>query len=715
MHGSGDPTAAPAPGEGLDAVLAELVRGTGASVGLAYVLPPGERVLRIAVVSGVVPKIAAPWARISLDDPIPVADAVRERRLVWLASQEEVARRYPRLGVVLPYDFMLAAAPFAHEARVWGGVVLLWPTWHPPALSAREREAVDAGCRRAGALLHEAARRGDRLPAGDEPRVLLPPRPSEPDPEEARAALDFAQRIPVGCCALDMDGRITFINTAAADLVGAGGASLRGARPWEALLWMNDPVFEDHYRAAVVTRRPTSFTALRPPDRWLSFRLYPDDRGISVQIAPLTGVPGQDDEQPERLPSVGPGGAAALYHLMHLAAALTETAGVSDVVEAVADQLVPAFGPRGLVMMTMDEGRLRIIGHRGYSSEFMDRVDGSPLTAQTPNAHALTAGVPSFFGSFDELESAYPGAVRYEKRDAWAFLPLIASGRPVGSLVLSYDQPRSFPPAERATLTSLAGLIAQALDRARLYDSTQQLAHTLQTALLPHSLPSVPGLDVAARYLPAGHGVEIGGDFYDLIRCNATTAAATIGDVQGHNIQAAALMGQVRTAVHAHATAGTPPSDVLARTNRLLADLEPGLFTSCLYAHLDLAGHRARIATAGHPPPLVLHPDGRTEAVEVPPGLLLGIDPDALYSTVEIPFPPGTVLLLHTDGLVETAGTDIDEATAAIRACLTQGRDRTADDLADILVRHATRAATRNDDIALLLIRHEAGGREPRP
>ncbi|TFE42653.1 PAS sensor protein [Streptomyces sp. ICN441] len=709
MHRPGPSMAGPAPGPELDAVLAEAVRGTGASVGLVYVLPPGERALEIAVVSGVVPQIAAPWARISLDDPIPVADAVRERRLVWLSSQEDVARRYPRLGVVLPYDFMLAAAPFPHGTRVWGGLVLLWPTWHPPELSPQERGVIDVCCVRGGALLHEAAGRGARLSTGDEPRVLPPPDAPEPEPEEARAALDFARRIPVGCCALDLDGRITFINSAAADLVGAGGAALLGARPWEALLWMNDPLFEDRYRAAVVSRRPTAFTALRPPDRWLAFHLYPDDRGISVQITPLTGDPGREVAEPERLPSVGPGGAGALYHLTHLAAALTETAGVGDVVEAVADQLVPAFGPSGLALLTVEEGRLRVIGHRGYSSEFMDSVDGSSLTAQTPNVHTLTDGVPSFFGSFEELRSAYPGAVRYAERDAWAFLPLIASGRPVGSMVLSYDHARPFPPAERAILTSLAGLIAQALDRARLYDTKHQLAHTLQTALLPRSLPGVPGLDVAARYLPAGHGMEIGGDFYDLIRCDDTTAAATIGDVQGHNIQAAALMGQVRTAVHAHATAGAAPSDVLARTNRLLSDLEPDLFTSCLFARLDLAGHTARMATAGHPPPLILHPDGRTEAVELPPGLLLGIDPHSAYSTVEVPFPPGTLLLLHTDGLVETAGTGIDEATAAVRDCLARAPDRTADEHADALVRHATRAATRSDDIALLLIRHASG------
>ncbi|WP_158791300.1 PP2C family protein-serine/threonine phosphatase, partial [Streptomyces sp. NRRL WC-3549] len=135
----------------------------------------------------------------------------------------------------------------------------------------------------------------------------------------------------------------------------------------------------------------------------------------------------------------------------------------------------------------------------------------------------------------------------------------------------------------------------------QLYDTKDRLAHSLQAHLLPHTLPRIAGLDIAARYLPATRGMGIGGDFYDVIRLDATTAAAAIGDVQGHNVNAAALMGQVRTAVHA--SAGAPPDEVLARTNRLLADLDPGLFTSCLYVHLDLAGNRARLATAGHPPP----------------------------------------------------------------------------------------------------------------
>ncbi|MEU6709570.1 SpoIIE family protein phosphatase [Streptomyces wuyuanensis] len=671
-------------------------------MGLLYVLPPDEEVLRLAVVSGASPRLTALWTRVPLDERLPLGDAIRERRLVWLSGREEVARRYPRLGMVLPYDFMLAAAPFTHGAQARGGVVLLWPTWHPPTLNAQEREIIKSTCSRAGRLLQQAADQGSPLPVSEVPRTLTPACPPDSDPDRARAALDFTERVPLGCCALDMDGRVTFINATGVDLVGAGAAVLQGVRPWEALLWMSDPLFEDRYRAAVVSRLPTSFTALRPPDRWLSFDLYPDDRGITVHITPLAGNRAPTASRP---PSGEPGGATALYHLMHLAAALSECSSVQDVVRAIADQLVPAYGPSGMALMTVEEGRLRIIAHRGYSTEFLSRYDGAPLTVASPPAEALATGDPKFFSSFEEFRHAYPEAIRYGERDAWAFLPLTISGRPIGSLVLSYDQLRAFPVAERAALMSMAGLIAQALDRARLYDTQHELARTLQTGLLPHTLPRIPGLEVAARYVPAGHGMEIGGDFYDLIRCGPNSAAAAIGDVQGHTIQAATLMGQVRTAVHAQATAGTLPCEVLARTNRLLTDLESDLFTSCLYTHLDLTEHRAWIATAGHPPPLLLHPDGHSEILDLPPGLLLGIDPDATYRTIEIPMPPGTMLALYTDGLVEAPGADIDHAIKALANHVMHTQDHTLDKLADAMLDHAATTTPGTDDVAFLLLK----------
>ncbi|MFE9940151.1 SpoIIE family protein phosphatase [Streptomyces hirsutus] len=683
----------------MDAAMAAVVRETGAFGGLLYVLPPGDDALWLAIVAGTPHEFVAPWRRIALSDPMPVADAVRERRLVWIGGQEEMARRYPRPALVLPYDFAMAAAPVTSGTALQGGLVLLWPGAHPPQLSRRVRDAIETGCRHLGNLLRQAADRGDPLLPSARPRTLPPPAGRLLSPAEAAAITAFVDRLPGGSCALDTDGRITFITPAAAELVGADQAELVGALPWEALPWMDVPQVEDRYRAAMVSRRPQAFTVLRPPDTWLSFELYPDRSGISVRI---TGAdPSETAPASPAAPAAGPSRATLLYHLMHLAATLTEAVGVQDVVEQSADQLLPALGAQAMVLMTAENGRLKIRGHPGYRADIVDRFDAVTLSSDIPGSKVLTTGVPDFFATFAELRHAYPSTVHEDGMASWAFLPLIASGRPIGSLLLAYSRPHAFPPGERAVLTSLAGLVGQALDRARLYDAKHHLVHRLQSALLPHTLPRIPGLKVAARYLPATRGLGIGGDFYDLIRLDERTAGAAIGDVQGHNVDAAALMGQVRTAVHAHAAVGASPDDVLAGTNRLLTDLDPGLFTSCLYVHLDLAAHRACLATAGHPPPLLRHADGRTELLPVSPGLLLGIETDTRYPILEVPLPPGCVLALYTDGLVEAPGTDIDDATAALAGLVEHADPADLGAMADLLIR---RAPTPGDDIALLLL-----------
>ncbi|WP_322500440.1 SpoIIE family protein phosphatase [Streptomyces rochei] len=685
-----------------DTAMADVVRGSGAYGGLLYVLPPRDPALWLVMTAGVPQEIAAPWRRVSPSDPMPVADAVRERRLVWVGDREEMARRYPRPALVLPYDFRLAAAPVLADGAVRGGLVLLWSGDRADRLSADERDAVEAGCVRLGELMRTAADSGAPLLPTDRPRALRPPSGRAPSPAEATALAAFVDRLPGGSCGLDANGRITFITPAAAGLVGADRAELVGALPWEALPWMDVPQVEDRYRAALVSRLPQAFTVLRPPRTWLAFELYPDSTGISVRIT--RGEP-DDGAGEQALPTAGPGRATVLYHLMHLASTLTEAVGVQEVVDQTADQLLPALGAQAMVLMTAEDGRLRIVGHRGYRAELMDRFDGIPLSSEVPGADVMATGVPGFFATFAEMADAYPATVHEDGMAAWAVLPLIASGRPIGSLLLSYERPHAFPPGERAALTSLAGLVGQALDRARLYDAKHHLAHRLQSALLPHTLPRVPGLRVAARYLPAARGLGVGGDFYDLIRLDEHTAGAAIGDVQGHNVDAAALMGQVRTAVHAHATVGAAPGDVLARTNRLLTDLDPGLFTSCAYVHLDLATRRACLATAGHPPPLLRHPDGRTELLGVPPGLLLGIEPDIRYPAREFALPPGSVLALYTDGLVEAPGVDLDDATAALAGLLEHADAADLDATADALIRHAP---TPGDDIALLLISPDA-------
>lgn len=689
----------------LEAPLVQAVQESDASAGLLYLLPPGADHLQLTVLTGISRRIVAPWEQVWLSARAPVADAVRERRLLWLHDYEEVARRYPRTALLLPEAFALAIAPITTDAAVWGGLALMWPGAHPPELAQQEADALQSCCRRLGLLLERAADSDHPVLPGREPRLIPTLRARAPAAAEALAAFDFAERLPEGCCALDLDGRITFVTAVAAELVGAEIPDLLGALPWEALPWLDDPGFEDHYRAAVISRRSLSFTALRPPDRRLTFQLHPDAGGLSVLITPAAVSDSAGTPPPRHPPEpAAPGRANVLYHLLHLAATLAEAVGVRDVMERVASQLMSAFDIQGLALLTAEEGRLRVIGQRGFTATLMARFDATLLTDETPGAQALTSGVPSFFATTEDLVRAYPHVVVLEDIAACAFFPLIASGSPVGLLVLGYDRPFPWTPQERAVLTSLAGLIAQALDRAILYDAQHHLARSLQAGLLPAVLPAVPGLDVAARYLPAGRTIDVGGDFYDLVRLDAHTAAAAIGDVQGHNVNAAALMGQVRTAVHA--TAGAPPGEVLARTNRLLTDMDASLLTSCLYVHLDLAQHRARLATAGHLPPICRHPDGRTEVLTLPPGLLLGVDPDADYPTIEVPFHPGSTLALYTDGLVEAPGCDIEEAMSSLADRLAQSPPGPMSALAENLVQRTEPCAPHTDDIALLLIHH---------
>ncbi|WP_240439310.1 SpoIIE family protein phosphatase [Streptomyces europaeiscabiei] len=692
----------------LDQVLSGTVQRTGALAAGVYLLPATEPVLCLAAVCGVPVMAVAPWRRVAVSAVGPLSEAVREDRLVWVGRQEDMARLYPSASAGLPYQFALAFAPL-HGVRRWGALALVWPKSHPSSLTRRERGHILSSASSLTQVL-------DQAPAPwsipDQPRAVPLRRPG-PDPAQSGlAAVDLLQRMPVGALGFDLQGRITYLNDAAARLLGRRADRLLGTLPWQSVPWLDDPVHEDHYRTAVFTREPVAYTALRPPDHWLDIRLYPDDSGISALVSPSLHRRSADASPPRISPDLGTSptrtGTGRIHQLIHLAAALSQTVTVADVINVAADQILPAFGAQGMVLSAADAGRLRIAGHRGYDPRNVSRLDGLPLdTELTPAGHVLHSGIPAFFADPAEMARAYPRASGLSDKQAWAFLPLLVSDRRVGCCVLSYDQPHPFSSGDRAVLVSLGGLIAQAMDRALLYDAKHDLAHGLQQALLPVALPRFPDLAVAARYLPATHGMGIGGDFYDLIRLSDNTAAAVIGDVQGHNMHAAALMGQVRTAVHA--TAGALPGEVLARTNRVLTDLETDLFVSCLYIHIDLAGRRLHLASAGHPPPLLRSPapTPRTVALTVEPGPLLGIGMgiEADYPVTTTPLPAGSLLALYTDGLVETPDTDITDSITALADHLTGNGDRPLDDLADSLLHHAGPHHIRTDDIALLLLR----------
>ncbi|MFJ9770794.1 SpoIIE family protein phosphatase [Kitasatospora sp. NPDC101157] len=714
-------------GRGIEA-LARIMRSVpdrlDAHMGGLYLLSEDGQVLELAVTLGAARQFTRPWRHIGLAAPIPVAEAARTGRIVWVGGGDDMARRYPRVAVAMPYVFCLGAVPLIARGVTYGVLFILWPASHPRELSVAERNGLGELAGRLAAVAAEASGAGSPIRAG--------PRPVLAEERVADLLASAISRLPEGLCDIDLDGRVAAVTPAAVELLGEPAERLIGAYPWAVLPWLRDPVYEYHYRGAVISGESTSFVALRPPDRWLSFQLFPDATGLTARIAAAdpgtvvdvvagpgtvvegAGIGGADPTRharhagfsTERAVHTRPG---ALYHVLHLASALTEAIGVQDVVRMVSEQIVPAFGGQAFAVLMAEGGRLRIVGHRGYPPGQIDRFDGTPLTESTPGVQASTNAVPAFFENRAELELLYPN--RRETQDgmaAWAYLPLVTSRRLIGTCVLAFAEPHHFDVEERAVLTSLGGLIAQALDRARLYDTKLGLAQGLQESLLPHALPVVPGLEVSARYLPCTEGMDVGGDFYDLMRVGPESVAIVIGDVQGHNVNAAALMGQVRTAVRAFAAADADPGTVLARTNRLLVDLDTTLLASCTYLCVDLAAREASLATAGHPVPLLYRPDGRAEVVEPPIGLVLNVDPAAEYPQLRLPLPVGTTLALYTDGLIDTPGADLDQALTDLTATLARHGAQPLAGLADALLGRAGHTEHRTDDIALLLVRSVA-------
>ncbi|MER6612080.1 SpoIIE family protein phosphatase [Streptomyces xantholiticus] len=532
------------------------------------------------------------------------------------------------------------------------------------------------------------------------------------DARAGHMAVAAVERLRDGVFSLTPDGRVTYANHSALRLLGASGDELLGHFLWDVLPWLSDPDVEYRHRSAMISQAPTSFLACRPTDRWLSFSLHPEADGVTGRVMPVGRPP--PDPTPSAssaaaAPATAPARLGVMYHVLQLGSALTEAVTAREVCEVVSDQLLPAFGGQQLAIYVVRDGTMHLLFHTGHHEDFLDWLEGVPLHARLPGTETLTSGAPLFIESQKDLSGGYPGIPTGEV-SSWAYLPLIASSRPVGTCVLGFDEIHQFTEKDRGVLTALAGLIAQALERARLYDSEFALARGLQKALLPHRLPRVPGIRSVVRYLPGTSGMDIGGDWYDIIPTDSGVYLV-IGDVEGHSIAAAATMAQLRSAVRAFAAVGPMPGDVMTGVNRTLIDLGPGLLASCCCIHLDPHGHQACAVTAGHPPPLLRRPDGTTDALDLDVGPLLGVERASVYPETRIALPPGSVLALYTDGLVEEPGADIDVGIDRLRASLAHARAGSLDELADRLLHNARGFSYRADDIALLLTEF----RSPRP
>jgi anti-sigma regulatory factor (Ser/Thr protein kinase) len=250
----------------------------------------------------------------------------------------------------------------------------------------------------------------------------------------------------------------------------------------------------------------------------------------------------------------------------------------------------------------------------------------------------------------------------------------------------------------------LAAQAAQALDRARHFESEQTIAETLQRSVLPVALPRVEGIQLAARYLPGSAQLDVGGDWFDAITLSDGRLGLVVGDVVGKGVQAAASMAQLRNAIRAFSLDPLKPSSVLARLNRLAEEVLDTTFATLVYMVLDPETAVCRLSSAGHPPPIVAFPDGRVELLEGGRGLPLGTGIESKYRQDTYELPAGSTVVLYTDGLVERRGRSIDEGLADLRSAV-GGAPKDPDRLLEHVLERVVGGRERGDDIALLAAR----------
>ncbi|MET7639534.1 SpoIIE family protein phosphatase [Streptomyces sp. NPDC005438] len=389
-----------------------------------------------------------------------------------------------------------------------------------------------------------------------------------------------------------------------------------------------------------------------------------------------------------------------------------------DVVDTMAETVLPDMGGWRLTLFVQRRrGRgMDLLAARGYEPGQVPRLHQlGELSETLPLFTTIRRNGPVFIESREQYVRWFPDPLMtpLEGENAWVLLPLDTADGLVGACSMSFPTPRPFSPVDRTTFLAIAGILAQALARARLFDARRLQMTELQRLMLPHGVPELPGLHLSVRYVPGSEELEVGGDWYDALRLDDGRSYVVIGDVQGHNAQAAAVMGQLRTAMRAHAREGQDIDGLMRRANQVLWELDTEVFATCCIVELDPARDRLRMVRAGHPYPLLREPDGTVRELRGPGGVPLGCFPDDEYPVLHDRLPPGALLFLYTDGLVERPDQAYDTSVTELVDRLGSWqqdpeRHQRLERLSDSILAPAL-SPHQEDDIATLLVHRPEG------
>jgi PAS domain S-box-containing protein len=398
---------------------------------------------------------------------------------------------------------------------------------------------------------------------------------------------------------------------------------------------------------------------------------------------------------------------------------LAATASEEELRDQAARLVVPTLADCCVVLPLTTQGGLRAtsVVHRDPAKaailEQLRAIDippDSPLlqAALTQSATRLVTDISAIMPGGTRAARTVTGILQRASLDSLVILPLRNAQRTSGVVMLGRDSdsPR-FTDPDVGVIEELGRRLATGIANVETFAREHTVAETLQRALLPDAPPQIAGLDLAVRYLPASDGVHVGGDWYDVFPVGRDRVALAIGDVAGHSIGSASIMGQIRSLLRGYTLDYPAPADVLRRTNAAVCELLPDATATAFCAVLDLSAGGLAYANAGHPPALLDNGDGHAGYLDGASGAMLGASADTDYTAGHGSLTPGTRLLLYTDGLIEDRRRDISEGFSALAHAVRRSHTQTAERTCQFVQSAMLGSGTRADDVCILALRRQ--------
>ena len=523
----------------------------------------------------------------------------------------------------------------------------------------------------------------------------------------ARTALEH---VSDGVLLVDAAWRIIYANGNAASITHLPVGELVGRELWEAFPEVSGSHVGDRYRIAMRTQEIQEIEGYHGRERgWLAVRALPSPTLLTLCFQSIDGRRAAATAQ-AALVSTLEQTLTRLRLTQSVIVALAEAGTVAEVATAVLQLATSALDTTtaGVALLVDARRSLRFISQVATTSGAADALASVSLDERSALADCVRRRQPLYHGTREELLSAYPtqhAALAASTGEAFADLPLAVRGRALGALSLSWSKERAFTQHDRDFMIMLAAQCAQAIERTQLITRQRDVAETLQQAMLPDALPTVAGLEVSACYFPATSDLTVGGDWYDAFPLDDGRIALAVGDVSGHGVQAAAVMGQVRNSLRAYLLDGHGPAVALAKLDALVERAEHGLFATAIVAIYSPHTGTLVWANAGHPPLVLRTPTG-ARLLEGPVAAPIGVRGPDPHVDRQLVLGVGDLVVGYTDGLVERRGEDLTVglqrlADAVQHAPVPDAGGPWCGDLVDTMLGERPRA----DDICVLVAR----------